>query len=145
MMMNAADFALISAGAFLVFGMLTGCWKYKHMMQSESATAPYYVDICHRTSLMYSFACVVLQQLALASQWSNTVNLLAVVFPVVFFATAVFTYAVHGWLKDTDNQLERPHKLGSKELPSASIHSYIFLLIAAEIGGVLVLMAGVLK
>lgn len=143
-MVNAAHLALLSAGAFLLFGMLTGCWKYKHIMQSPTATAPQYVDICHRTSLMYAFACVVLQQLALSSAWSNTVNVIAVAFPVLFFATAVLSYAIHGWLNDTDNQLARPHQLGEAEIPAHAIKGYMVLLIAAEIGGVLVLIAGCL-
>lgn len=143
-MMSAADLSLVSAGVFLLVGMLTGCWKYLHMMKSENATAPYYVDICHRTALMYSFACIVLQQLALRSEWSNAVNLFAVGFPIAFFASAVFGYAVHGWLQDTDNQLARPHKLGSREVSSTTVHRYMLLLILAEVGGLLVLIAGVL-
>jgi hypothetical protein len=30
-----------------------------------------------------------------------------------YFAIAVFGFAVHGALRDTDNQLERPHRLGT--------------------------------
>ena len=123
--------------------MLTGIWKYSHMMRRADATAPVYVDICHRTALMYAFACIVLQQLALHSAWSDTVNLWATVGPIIFFASAVFGYAVHGYLQDTDNQLARPHQLGKRTLPSALIRGYMWALIAAEVGGALVLLAGV--
>ena len=142
--MTAPIFALISAGLFLLVGMLTGIWKYSHMMRRADATAPVYVDICHRTALMYAFACIVLQQLALHSAWSSAVNLIATVGPIVFFASAVFGYAVHGYLQDTDNQLARPHRLGKRTLPSGLIKGYMWFLIAAEIGGTGVLVAGVL-
>jgi hypothetical protein len=142
--MTADHFALVSAGLFLLVGMITGWWKYHHIMRSSDATAPTYVDICHRTALMYAFACLVLQQLALHSRWNDTVNLWAVAVPIVFFASAVLTYAIHGLLKDTDNQLQRPHKLGTKTLPAAMIRVYMLSLAAGEIGGLLVLLAGVI-
>lgn len=142
--MSAADLALISAGLFLLVGMLTGVWKYRHMMASDDATAPVYVDICHRTALMYAFACLVLQQLALRSAWSATVDFWATLLPIVYFASAVASYALHGLLQDTDNQLRRPHKLGSTTLPGGLIKLYMSGLIAAEIGGLLVLLAGVI-
>lgn len=143
--MSAADLALISAGLFLLVGMLTGVWKYRHMMASDEATAPVYVDICHRTALMYAFACIVLQQLALRSAWSATVDFWATLLPIIYFASAVATYALHGFLQDTDNQLRRPHTLGSGTLPGWMIRAYMWGLIAAEIGGLLVLIAGVVR
>ncbi len=138
----AAHLALLAAGSFLLVGMLTGIWKYAHMSRSEDAQAPVYVDICHRTALMYAFACIVLQQLALHSRWSDTVNSVAVLAAVAYFASAVATYAVHGWLQDTDNQLRRPHVLGRWTLPAGLIRFYMITLIIGEIGGVAVLLAG---
>lgn len=140
--MIAAHFALVSAGLFLFVGMITGWWKYRHMMQSPDALAPAYVDICHRTALMYSFACIVLQQLALQSRWPDAVNISAVVVPILFFASAVAGYAMHGWLRDTDNQLRRPHKVGNKTVPSVVIRVYMFALAIGQIGGLTVLLAG---
>lgn len=134
--------ALLAAAAFLLVGMVTGIWKYRHMMASASAQAPAYVDICHRAALFYAFACLILQQLALHSAWSEVVNRWAVIVPVVCFASAVVSYAVHGWLRDTDNQLRRPHVLGSRTVPSLVIHGYMVVLIVGEIGGTAVLMAG---
>ena len=144
MEMTSDHIALLSAGAFLIVGMITGIWKYSHIMRSKTAEAPVYVDICHRTALMYAFACLVLQQLALHSRWSETVNVIAVVAPIVFFASAVATYALHGWLRDTDNQLRRPHVLGRHTVSSWAIRAYMVALIVGEIGGAAVLMAGVL-
>lgn len=143
--MSAPDLALISAGLFLLVGMLTGVWKYRHMMASADATAPTYVDICHRTALMYAFACIVLQQLALRSAWSATVDFWATLLPIIYFASAVATYALHGALQDTDNQLQRPHKLGNRTLPGGLIKLYMWMLIGAEIGGLAVLLAGVIN
>lgn len=142
--MTATHLALSAAGSFLLVGMLTGIWKYQHMMRSSDAQAPVYVDVCHRTALMYAFACLVLQQLALHSRWSPTVNLWAVLVPVLFFASAVASYALHGWLRDTDNQLARPHRLGNKTVPGGLIRLYMVALILGEIGGTAVLLVGVL-
>lgn len=142
--MAADHFALLSAGLFLLVGMITGWWKYHHIMRSSDATAPTYVDICHRTALMYAFACLVLQQLALHSRWSDIVNLWAVAVPIAYFASAVLTYAIHGVLKDTDNQLQRPHRLGNRTLPNIMISVYMVSLAVGEIGGLLVLLAGVI-
>jgi len=140
--MIAADLALISAGLFLLVGMLTGVWKYSHIMKSADATAPMYVDIAHRAALMYSFALIVLMLLAQRSVWPNVVNLLAVLANLLFFASAVFGYVVHGFLQDTDNQLRQPHKLGKGEVPRGAIKGYMWGLIAAEIGGTVVLVSG---
>lgn len=140
---TADQFALVSSGVFLLLGMITGIWKYSHMMRSDNGQAPVYVDICHRTSLMYAFACLVLQQLALHSRWSAGINLAAVAIPVVWFASAVLMYAIHGWLQDTDNQLQRPHRLGTKTMPAKMITVYMLLLIVGEVGGTAVLVAGI--
>lgn len=140
--MTADQIALLSAGFFLLAGMLTGVWKYWHMARSEAAQAPVYVDICHRTCLMYSFACVVLQQLAENSRWTAETNTLAVLVPILFFAAAVTSYAIHGVLRDTDNQLRRPHVLGRMHLPPAGMILFMLALIVAEIGGTSVLVLG---
>ena len=44
-------------------------------------------------------------------QPSNTVNLTAAIVLVLYFGVSVFGYAVHGALRDTDNQLARPQPL----------------------------------
>ena len=141
-MITAPEFALVCAGAFLLFGMLTGIWKYRHIMVSEKAEAPYYVDIAHRTSLMYSFATLVLYAMAQHSVWSDPVNFIAVLVSVLFFAAAIGSYVLHGLLRDTDNQLARPHRLGHKELPGWSIKVFMVALIIGEVGGASTLFIG---
>ena len=140
--MTADQMALLAAGFFLLAGMITGVWKYWHMARSEEAQAPVYVDICHRTCLMYGFACVILQQLAENSRWNAETNTLAVLVPILFFAAAVTSYAIHGVLRDTDNQMRRPHVLGRLRLPSWCMVLFMLALILAEIGGTSVLVLG---
>lgn len=142
---NAVRLAVTAAGAFLLVGLLTGVWKYQQIASSEAAVAHPYVDIAHRASLLYSFACLVLAALAWLSMWSDTVNTIAVVAPVLFFALAVGSYILHGWLADTDNQLRAPHQLGAGTMPAVALHGFMVALIIAEIGGALVLFVGAMR
>ena len=63
---------------------------------------------------------------------------------VSFFAITVVGYAVHGALRDTDNQLARPHRLGPRTIPSPAMVTFMVLLSAGEIGAFLVLFSGYL-
>jgi hypothetical protein len=136
--------ALISAGLFFLSGLLTGIWKARWMMTSPEARAPYYVDIAHRTSLLYSFACLLLATFAQLSAWSDGVNAWAVVMTVVFFAGAVASYVAHGVLRDTDNQLRRPYRLGDRELPAWTMKAGMAGVALGEVGGFAVLFTGFL-
>ncbi len=140
----AVRIAVTSSGLFFLTGLVTGVWKYREIMNSPDHRAPYYVDICHRTALMYSFACLVLAEFARQSAWSPRVDAWATAVPIVFFALAVAMYALHGWLRDTDNQLEPPHRLGRKTVPGGLIRLFMTALAIGEIGGFLVLFAGFL-
>lgn len=141
----ALKLAIVSCGLFFLTGLLTGLWKYICIARSDNAQAPVYVDVCHRASLMYSFACLVLAKFAELSVWSPAVNFWATLAPIVFFANAVFAYAVHGYLRDTDNQLQKPHVLGRSTIPNAQMMAFMWMLAAAEIGGFAVLLAGAMK
>ncbi len=141
----ALKLAIAASGVFLLTGMLTGIWKYLAIARSATATAPAYVDIAHRAALLYSFASLVIAKLVEYSPWSETVDLLAVFFPVLYFALAIGGYVVHGLLRDTDNQFLKPHVVGRWHLPPAVLHGFMWSLIAAEIGGVGVLFAGFVK
>jgi len=123
-MTAAVALAILALGIFFLSGLLTGVWKYLAIMRSEKAEAPYYVNIAHRTSLMYAFAAQLLAVFAGLSVWSPLVNFWATLFPLVFFAAAIFTYLVHGLLNDTDNQMARPHKLGPTTLPGFLIQGF---------------------
>ncbi len=112
---------------------------------SASATAHPYVDVAHRAALMYSFAAILLAKFAEVSQLPATLEWWAVLMPVIYFGYAILTYAIHGALKDTDNQLRQPFRMGGMILPSAFISVSIWSLVVAEIGGFLVLFYGVVS
>jgi hypothetical protein len=140
----AVRLCVVAAGTFFLSGLLTGAWKYSHIMRTPRAQAPAYVDIAHRSSLMYSFAAILLAQFATLSAWSDTVNLWAAAVPLALFAAAIGGYILHGILDDTDNQFREPHKLGSMPLPRGVLRGFMWLLMLGEIGGFVVLFAGVL-
>lgn len=114
------------------------------MAKGVDHQARYYVDITHRSSLLYSFAAILLAKFAELSVFSEVVNNTAALATLTFFAAAIVTYIVHGILKDTDNQLEHPHKVGSTKLPTWLIPVFMLLLIIAEVGGSAVLGLGAL-
>lgn len=141
----AAKLGLAASGVLLLIGMLTGIWKYLQMSRSPEAMAHPYVDICHRTALMYSFAALVLAALGQVSAWSAELNFWAAAVTLFYFFSAVAIYAVHGWLQDTDNQLRRPHRLGKGTVPGVLVHGAMLGLIVGEVGGLLILLSGALR
>lgn len=136
--------AIACAGGFFLAGLLTGVWKYRWMITSPEARAPYYVDIAHRTSLLYSFACLLLAVFAQLSAWTDLTNVIGVAVPIVFFAGAVSSYVAHGLLRDTDNQLRRPHRLGRATLPGWAMRLAMTGVTVGEIGGFVILFTGFL-
>ena len=141
----AVRLCIVAAGAFFLLGLLTGAWKYFHVARSPTATAPVYVDLAHRAALLYSFAALLLAVFAGLSAWSAAVNLVAAALPLAFFALAIGGYVVHGVLRDTDNQFLKPHRLGRGEVHPALLTGFMWVLMAAEIGGFAVLFAGALQ
>lgn len=140
----AEKLCLTAAFIFFMTGLLTGIWKYHCMARSANAVAPRYVDIAHRSSLMYSFAALLLGWFARYSAFPDWINTISAAAALGFFALAIATYIIHGALRDTSNQLRKPHRLGSSTLPSWVIHGFMIFLIVAEVGGSLVLGAGAL-
>lgn len=140
--MTAVQIAQLGCGGLFLTGLLTGFWKYRAMITTEDGVAPAYVDTCHRAALLYAFACLVLAEFARLSAWPELVNAIAVAVQVFFFASAVATYALHGLLSDTDNQLRRPHVLGRGQVHGGVISLYMYALMIGEIGGFLILLTG---
>lgn len=138
-------FTYTACGIFFLTGLITGVWKYLHIHSSKEAVAPVYVDIAHRTSLMYSFAILVLAKFVELSPYSETVTFWSAAAPITFFALALSTYVIHGILKDTNNQFKKPHKLGVFILPNWMIIAFMVALIIAEIGGFVILFLGFLS
>lgn len=143
--MNASELCLLAAGIFFMTGLLTGTWKYFAMMRSESTQAPVYVDIAHRSSLMYAFAAILLREFVPYSPFDDAGTTWVVSGPLVFFGLAISTYVIHGVLNDTDNQLRRPHRLGNGTLPGWMIQGFMLALIVAEVGGSAILVWGFLR
>lgn len=142
---NAETLCLLAAGVFFMTGLLTGWWKYRCIAASAEATAPVYVDIAHRAALMYAFSAMLIREFVPYSPLSETGTRIAVAAPLLFFALAIAAYVLHGILRDTDNQLRSPHRLGKATLPGFAMHGFMWLLALAEIGGFAVLLWGFLK
>lgn len=103
------------------------------------------MNICHRASLLYAFACLLLERMTALSQLPDWLELSALGGLLSYFAFAVFGYALHGWLKDTDNQLRRPHVLARWTLPPALVTGSMISLVLAEIGGFVILAYGAVQ
>jgi hypothetical protein len=124
---------VLLAGLIFVWALVLGVWKYRQMATSPTHLAHPYVDIAHRAALLYSFATLLLAAFVEFSDWPTAVNLAAALTVVAFFVAAIGSYAVHGALRDTDNQFVHPVR---------GTHAFMTVLIVAELGGTLVLLAG---
>jgi hypothetical protein len=124
---------LAGAGVMFMWALGLGVVKYRQMATSEKALAHPYTDIAHRAALLYSFATLLVATFVELSSWSTLVNLLAAGALYVFFVAATMSYMIHGLRRDTDNQFRDP-------VPGT--HPYMYALIAAEMGGFAVLLAG---
>jgi len=125
--------SLLASGIFLLAGLLTGVVKYRKTMASPDHRAPVYIDIAHRASLLYSFAALVMARLLEFSPYSEKVQLIAVGFPLAFFAITIGGYCVFGVINTTNNIFSRRNFITTW---------YMYALIAGEIGGFLVILWG---
>lgn len=139
---NATQIAILFSGLFLWIGMLTGVWKYYQIRQTEQARAHYYVDIAHRSSLLYAAASLILAVLSHFTILAEFVVLFCVLANLFFFAMSILTYIIHGLLKDTNNQFKRPHQLGRLTLPTWSMTTMMLALIIVELGATGILLLG---
>ncbi|NIE95034.1 hypothetical protein F3J02_00800 [Acinetobacter sp. Tr-809] len=141
--LNAAtQLAIVFSGIFLWVGMLTGVWKYYQIRQSELARAHYYVDIAHRSSLLYAAASLILAALSLFTILSDAWVLFCVVANLFFFAMSILIYILHGLLKDTTNQFKQPHQVGRWTLPAWCMTLMMLSLIIVELGATSILVLG---
>ena len=139
---QAVAWAVLFSGIFLWVGMLTGVWKYYQIRHSAQARAHYYVDIAHRSSLLYAPASLIIAILAHFSVWSEGLNFTFVLINLFFFSFSILSYVLHGWLKDTTNQFKQPHQMGRWHLPKWMLSSAIILLIIGELGATAGLLLG---
>lgn len=129
----AIRISLLFSGIFLLTGMLTGVWKYLQMMKSENHLAPVYVDIAHRASLLYSFACLVIAKLMEFSPYSQIVQMIIVIVPIVYFALAIFAYIKEGYLNQTDNMLRERN---------FTTTWFVYSLIFGEVSSIALILSG---
>ena len=139
---TATQWAIVFSGIFLWIGMLTGVWKYLQIRRSVQGRAHYYVDIAHRSSLLYAAASLILAVLSTFSVLSDFVALVCVLANLFYFAMSVLIYIVHGLLQDTTNQFKQPHRLGKLTLPVWCMSVMMLSLIVAELGATTVLLLG---
>jgi len=132
---TAPIIAISCAGIFFMVGLLTGAWKFSCMMKSKDFKAPYYVDIAHRAALLYSFAAILIAVFAYFSIFSNWVNIIATIAPLLFFAIAIVNYIKLGVVNETNNQLRDSENPSNDKIIMGS-------LMIAEIGGFFVLLVG---
>jgi hypothetical protein len=132
-MLIAPKIAVLFSGLFLLSGMVTGVWKYSKIMSSLEHRAPTYVDIAHRASFFYSFACLVIAKLIEYSPFRPDVQLYIVLIPIAFFVLTVIGYASEGFRNRTDNMFAERTFITTW---------FMYALIAGEIGGFLLILGG---
>jgi len=128
--------SLVALGLFFITALLTGVWKYRHMLNSPTHLAPQYVDVAHKAALHYSFAILVVIQFEEVSGLGTALNLLGASLMIAFFAIATATYIRLGAANETDNQFKTRN---------FNTTFGTWLLIAAEVGGFLLLFGGFLR
>lgn len=124
---------VLAAGLMFLWALLLGVVKYRQILASPQWAAHPYTDIAHRAALLYSFALMLIAAFVELSAWGTAVNLTAAAVLTVFFVVSVAAYMQHGLRQDTTNQLAEP---------SAGLRQFMVLLIAGEIAGFAVLLAG---
>lgn len=126
---------LLVAGLIFLWALLIGVWKYRQMSASPEGRAHPYVDVAHRAALLYSFATLLIAVFVELGDFSELVSLLAAGALIFYFVAAIATYCINGRRAVTDNVFregDSPH----------GMHPFMWSLIAAEIGGFTVLLAG---
>ena len=72
-MISAENLAIIFAGIFFLNGLLTGVWKFNQISKSADGKAHPYVDIAHRSSLLYSFTTLLIAIFGYLSKLPNEI------------------------------------------------------------------------
>lgn len=139
---KAVQLAIVFSGVFLWLGMLTGVWKYSQIRRSELSRAHYYVDIAHRSSLLYAAATLILAALSYFTVLSEDIALWCVLANILFFSLSIFVYIIHGYLQDTTNQFKQPHRLGRLSLPAWLVSFMMIALIITELVATAILVMG---
>lgn len=126
--------------------MLTGVWKYYQIRHSEPSKAHVYVDIAHRSSLLYASASLILATLSYFTVLSDVLAFICVIANLFFFSLSILIYILHGLLQDTTNQFKQPYQTGKCILPNWCMTFAMISLIVVELGATAVLvLASIMK
>lgn len=139
---KAVQLTIVFSGVFLWIGMLTGVWKYWQIRRSELSRAHYYVDIAHRSSLLYAAATLILAVLSYFTVLNEGIALWCVLANILFFSFSILVYIIHGFLQDTTNQFKKPHRLGHFSLPTWLMTFMMIGLIVTELLATAILVMG---
>ncbi|MBP1484393.1 hypothetical protein [Acinetobacter nosocomialis] len=139
---KAVQLAIIFSGVFLWVGMLTGVWKYWQIRRSELSRAHYYVDIAHRSSLLYAAATLILAVLSYFTVLNEGIAVWCVLANILFFSFSILVYIIHGFLQDTTNQFKQPHRFGRVNLPTWLMTFMMIALIITELLATAILVLG---
>lgn len=93
---------------------------------------------------MYSFSCLVLERIVEISALEAWLELCCVITLVFYFSFAQAGYILHGMLQDTDNQFEKPHRLGKTSINPRLMKAFMVSLIIFEICAFVTLLVGAL-
>ena len=89
---NPTMATLLAAGLIFLLALVLGIWKYRQMATSEDHLAHPYVDIAHRSALLYSFATLLVAVFVELSAWPAWVNTAAAATIIVFFVGEDFDH-----------------------------------------------------
>ncbi len=129
----AVKLTLAASGIFLLAGLVGGILKYRGIMASANRRAHPYIDIAHRSSLLYSFAALVMAALLYFSPYSLEVQLVITGVPLFFFAVAIAQYFRLGLEGKVTNQFKERN---------FNTTWGMWLLIVGELGGVAAIVWG---
>lgn len=133
MMRTDAAWVLFSAGLIFLWALLLGVWKWREMTTSPDGLAHRYVDVAHRSALMYAFATGLIAGFVQLSGWPAAVNRSAAAAIILMFVVTITNYVRLGLQRETDNQMHNPPR---------SMRFVLVALVVGEIGGFSVLLTG---
>lgn len=141
----AQKISMCAVGVFFLVGLVCGGWKYLHIRRAAQATAPEYVNISHRAGLMYAFSCLIVERMVQLSHLEDATETVCVALLLTYFVLAQSSYIIHAFLRDTENQLQRPHRLGSVKFSATVMSCFMISPFIAEVGAFATLFFGVIR
>ncbi|HOD13909.1 MAG TPA: hypothetical protein PK307_00785 [Spirochaetota bacterium] len=130
--------ALLFSSVYFMTGLVTGVWKYRCIRKSKERTAPFYVNVAHRSSFTYSFAALLVSILLGQSPYPGWLNMTITVTLMTFFTITMASYIANGIKGLNETQFASPPATGGE----AGRDLFMTALILAEIIAFGLLAAG---